>query len=286
MMSEMDIAFEHSPVPLLVVDQDDMLIRCNSVATTLGIETGRSLKDYLVEQGGSFVGSLGNTDTSTSYLFNLPHAEKRFAVHFIKDGQFAWVWLRDLTEQMALAEQVRQLRRPEQKRIRNVYHQVITALGYAELLDVIMEDNQVLSAEKLNSVRQYQADLTGALRRIQQIISEQPLDIADQKMSVIVVDSHQDLTDLLTELLQTEGFKVKGFTDAASALKYCAVSSGGIQKAVIDDAIRDDQNVPLSIALKSLSPDTDIVFLSSEDKTPGAIPKPVDFQLLLQAMLD
>ena len=283
-MTELAPPFEFAPVPLLVLDEREIITRCNRIATEAGFEAGMALSTYL-HPGEPPAAASEEGPRHGSRLFRLTHAEKRYALHRVMVDGECWLWLRDLSEQIALAEQLRALRSPEQKRDRHIYHEVVTAMGYAELLDVIMEDNQVLSSEKMKAVRRYQSEVAASLRRIQHVLSHQPIDAVDRQHSVIVVDTHQDLTDLLTELLQTEGFHVQGFTDADSALKYCALNSGGIYKAVIDDTITDRDNVPLSISLKVMSPETDIVFLTSRD-TPGAIQKPVDFQVLLQAMLD
>lgn len=284
-MTEWSDQLESAPLALLLVESDGNISRCNRAASDYGFTTGETLGAFIPSLQVPVVDLLLHGDAQSSHLFRFRHAEKRFSLHVQPIGKTCYVWLKDLTAPMALAEQLRYHKQPDQKRTRQIRHQVVTALGYAELLDVIMDDNQVLSAEKMAAVRRYQAEITNALNRMQRVIADQAPDEHDG-LSVIVVDAHQDLTELLTELLRTEGFKVTGFTDAASALKYCALNKGSVHRAIVDENLLDDNNMPLPVSLKALMPDTQVVVLSSNNETPGAIRKPVDFQQLLQVMLD
>ena len=104
--------------------------------------------------------------------------------------------------------------------------------------------------------------------------------------SILVADGHEDLSQLVAELLRAEGYKVFDFNDAAAALKCFSLNGATISKAIIDDELMNEDNVPLISALKELSPGLGIVALSNKSSEAGvdAIQKPLDFHQLLQAI--
>ena len=103
---------------------------------------------------------------------------------------------------------------------------------------------------------------------------------------VIVADSHEALTELITELLRTEGYRVAGFSDGASAVTYCAMNPEGIGHALIDEQMTDADGHLLLDVLRSLSPGLRILRLTDDGDDQDCIRKPVDFRQLLDALTE
>ena len=276
-------------MPLLVLDNGDMIVQLNLAALSLGFAAGKPMSTYVEGLQEPFQAAVRREDVATSYLLRLDQREKWFTIHARESEAGLQVWLQDLSGQLALAEQVRQLKNPGSKSLRQINHVVVTALGFSELLEVIMADNRALSTTKLKVARQYQTKVLKSLKQIQQLTDRRNSTGEPQgTKSILVADGHQALTDLITELLRIEGYKTTGFSDAGSVLKYCAVNGHGIHKAVIDDCLKDENGQLLVTALQKLIPGLDIVTLSADLNAAnrGGIRKPLDFRALLRAMED
>ena len=154
----------------------------------------------------------------------------------------------------------------------------------AELLEVIMTESDTLAADKIRTVRHYQAEIARSLKAILGVIGGESR--SHPRGTVLVADRHPALAELIEELLRSEGYRVVSFTDAASALKYCRVNSHSIDSAVIDDSLRDDRAGSLIEALTAASPGLGIVRLTEnrESADAGAVAKPLDFQALLETL--
>ena len=288
-MSSLPDQIIHAPMPLLVLDNGDMIVQQNLAALALGFTTGDPMSAYVEGLQEPFRDAVRREHAATSYLLRLNQREKWFTIHARESEAGLLLWLQDISGQLALAEQVRQLKNPGTKSLRKINHVVVTALGFSELLEVIMADNRALSATKLKAARQYQTKVLESLKQIQQLTDRRsPTGDPRGKKSILVADGHQALTDLITELLRIEGYETTGFSDAGSVLKYCAVNGHGIHKAVIDDCLKNENGQLLVTALQKLMPDLDIVTLSSDLNVAnrGGIRKPLDFRALLQAVED
>lgn len=277
-------ALKSAPIALVLLDTQDEILNLNQVAVRMGLQTGRTLASFIDGLNGAFCEHVLNQPDSSVYSLRSVKSEKRCRAITQSEPEGLYVWLVDITEQLALGEQLRQLKQPGTRKFRQVNQLTVTAVGYAELLDVIMADNDALSAKKLATVKQYQAEVTKNLMAIQRILDGETGPV--RQGSVLVADQHLALAELITELLRSEGYKVASFSDASSALKYYQVNESSIDKAVIDEDLKDQQGVTLIALLKEIAPALNIVTLSEGAASKGSVQKPLDFQMLLQAIKD
>ena len=187
-----------------------------------------------------------------------------------------------------IADRLRQMKEPGGKQLRRINHLSSTALGYAELLDVIMEDPTSLAAEQQALVRHYQAEVRQALQSIQEIAVAESITSQSKKDAVLLVESHTALNELITELLKSEGYKVTSFLDAQSAIQYFRVNHHAVQAAIIEDDQGNADTLGLPGLLKDIAPALSIITLAADpDSVPGlAIRKPLDINQLLKLLRD
>ena len=185
-----------------------------------------------------------------------------------------------------LADQIRRLKHPDSNKMRQINQLAVTAAGYSELLDVILADSDSLGPDKLNTVRQYQHELTKNLSAMHRVVTNNKAVM--KKGSVLVADQNDALTELISELLRDEGYKVVGFSDPNTALKYFRVNEHNIQKAVVDEGLICENDASLVATLQTTSPDLGLIVLSedSDSRDHGKVSKPLDFKDLLEAMED
>ncbi len=269
-------------MPLLIVDGEDVITTVNDAAADMGFESGNRVNDYLAGMAEPFCDHIRYQPRSTVYRFRFQAAEKACKVTPIEFAELNCLWLQDISENLSLADQLRQVRKPESMQFRQINQLVITAMGYSELLDVVMSDEEMLSAEKLSTVKQYQMEITRNLRAIQDLIDGKEKSV--QKGNVLVVEQHETLAELISELLRGEGYKVTTFSDAESGLKYAKLNGPGIQVAIIDELMNTESSESLPDALKKVAPELSILRLTDRGEGEGTIRKPLDFNRLLEAV--
>jgi CheY-like chemotaxis protein len=292
-VSSLSNILNKSPTALIVLNAHDQVIDCNEAAHGLGFELYRKMSDYL-SLSEPFVTQAKYQPETHIYSFQFTDKQKRLRATIHEDESAidkpasdkteTLVWLVDVTEQLVVAERARQLMNPDAKRLRQISQQAMTALGYTELLDVVLADNLTLSPDKLVIVAQYQAEVAKRLREIQTLIAKPEKNIS-AKM-ILVAEGHQALTELITELLRTEGYKVVGFTDAHSVLEYLRLNPATVSKAIIDEALKDGDSISLIERIREAEPTVKLIVLSDRHDAKGSIQKPLDFQVLLEAMYD
>lgn len=285
-MTELNVVLETSPVALVVLDGDDFIIQANEKAVAMGLCTGTTLAGYIANLKEKFVDHVRHQPASQLYRMKFEYGEKRCRASFEENNGDLYVWLVDVSEQLVLADQIRRLKQPDSKKMRQISQLMVTAAGYSELLDVILADSDALDSDKLNTVRQYQHELTKNLTAMHRVVTNSKAEA--KRGSVLVADQNDALTELISELLRDEGYKVVGFSDPNMALKYFRVNEHNIQKAVIDEGLICDNDVTLVSTLQKASPDLALLVLSedSDSRDDGKVSKPLDFQDLLEAMED
>ena len=285
-MIELNAVLQTAPVALVVLDDDDFIRQANEKAVAMGLSAGTTLTSYIANLKEKFVDHVRHQPESQLYRLEFQHGEKRCRASFEENNGDFYVWLVDVSEQLMLADQIRRLKHPDSKKMRQIRQLSITAAGYSELLDVILADSDTLDSDKLNTVRQYQHELTKNLSAMHRVITNNKTE--KKKGSVLVADQNDALTELISELLRDEGYKVVGFSDPNTALKYFRVNEHSIQKAVVDEGLICENDASLVATLKTASPDLGLIVLSedSDSSDHGKVSKPLDFQVLLEAMED
>ena len=281
-MRELPETLQYAPMPLLIIDENDLITALNDAASAMGFERDTNPLDYVKGISEPFCEYLRYQPPGTIYRFQFRGAEKCCKVAPIKFAELTCLWLQDLSENLALADRLSQQKRPGSLQLRQINQLTITAMGYSELLDVVMSDQKTLSASKLSTVKQYQQEVTRNLRAIQELIAgtNQPT----QGGSILVVEPHEALAELISELLRGAGYRVTTFSDAGSALKYVTLNAQGFGKAIVDKDMTTEGEGSFLDALKMAAPDLPVLLLTDESEGEGTIRKPLDFNLLLQAV--
>jgi len=285
-VQELPETLQYAPMPLLIVNGEDVITTLNDAASAMGFEPGDRVADYLNGLNEPFCEHIRYQPSSTIFRFRFASSVKPCKVTPISFAELNCLWLQDISENLALAEQLRQVKKPESMQFRQINQLIVTAMGYSELLDVVMSDDEAFSAnkasaDKLSTVKQYQLEITRNLRAIQDLIDgkEKP----KRKGSILVIEQHETLAELISELLRGEGYKVTAFSDAASGLKFATMNAQSLQVAIVDETMTSDDGSLLD-ALKLAAPELPVLRLTDEGEGEGTIRKPLDFNRLLQAV--
>jgi len=275
-----------APTALIELDDSEQIIWRNDSAIAMGFETEKPIREYCSPSEEPLAEYARDQPPSHLYQFRFPGSEKRCHLQLQSEKKSTYLWVIDISERLIMADRVRRVKTPDSKRNRQLNQLSATALGYAELLDVVMSDAADLSIDKIDTVRKYQQEISRCLKGINKIVQGETS--KSPRGSVLVAERHLALKELVSELLKTEGYKVHDFSNVEAALEYCRLNAESIEKAVIDETLKDEQGCTLIDRIKEILPHVGIIALVESESgiNAGGVPKPLDFQVLLQALTD
>ncbi len=291
MMSDLPIAIQNAPIVYIKVNDGLSVVDRNLAAKSLGIENQQIVTGFFRdEEGTAFRNACKEGEPfELNVEFRNESLEKPFLVQASHEDSHWHLWLIDHSEQVALASQVRLLKKPLNKVLKQVQHYAVTGLGYSELLTVILDDESNLSADKLTAVKQYQAEITNNLKHLQQLAAAEKsnvVSLSPGRRTVLVVEKHKDLTEVISELLLSQGYKVVSFSDQEKAIRYCEINGEKVNTAVVDGDLRDADGIPLPEKLVQMNPSVEMIRLVSgeNEMEAGTVSKPINFDELLTAI--
>jgi len=84
-----------------------------------------------------------------------------------------------------------------------------------------------------------------------------------ERRSTLLVDDEQDIVNSVKRWLQTDGFKVYGFTNPLQALEYFQNNSGDIDLVLSDIRMQKMNGYELVKRIKAIRPETRVVFMTA-----------------------
>ncbi|MCZ6501444.1 MAG: hypothetical protein O6945_02905 [Gammaproteobacteria bacterium] len=233
-----------APVAYIVVDNNLTLIGVNHKAENLDIRVGSSVNDYFDEK--SKASFLQLIDTSNNGVFEGPCNQKgifEFHVLQLPDVARTALWLFDVSEIRLVQSQLQKLKKPERKFLHQIGNLVSTTLGYAELVELMLEENVILNGDRLAAIRRYQNEIGTGLRQSENMIQHEKRgampyfdNITQTTQHVLVVHNEPTRVELLVELLQSQQYKVTSFVDTEAATKFASLNAKSLNLAVLGAA--------------------------------------------------
>lgn len=233
-----------APVAYIVVDNNLTLIGVNHKAENLDIRVGSSVNDYFDEK--SKASFLQLIDTLNNGVFEGPCNQKgifEFHVLQLPDVARTALWLFDVSEIRLVQSQLQKLKKPERKFLHQIGNLVSTTLGYAELVELMLEENVILNGDRLAAIRRYQNEIGTGLRQSENMIQHEKRgampyfdNITQTTQHVLVVHNEPTRVELLVELLQSQQYKVTSFVDTEAATKFASLNAKSLNLAVLGAA--------------------------------------------------
>ena len=111
---------------------------------------------------------------------------------------------------------------------------------------------------------------------------------AIKKSSIVVVDDEHDLVELFSEILRSNGYDVRAFTDPITALKHVKDTPNKYSLLITDYRMKKLNGCDLGIKIKELNNSIEVILISSYESIEGnrlgfeLLNKPILIQTLLK----
>ncbi|HIG43476.1 MAG: response regulator [bacterium] len=293
------------PLGLAMIDPANRVIAANKFAMTLlAVEVGQDL------------GPLVHPDSQIQFEQALKDPATEYQVQFVHDTDSSYVqlssqppdetgqrviFLRDVSEQIALSSQLQKSRQPERKFMHDISNTLTTTMGYSELIGMMLEEHQTLSGERLASVQRYQGEVREGLQHTDILVREQKqrkmppnqFAVPLHRKHIVVVDDEPSIAEFLSELMLGRHYKVTTFTDSPEALEFCKSNAKSIDLMIMDQIMPELSGISIATELLSVSIDLPIILCtgdpelisrqySDEVRIKHFIRKPIDISELTQ----
>jgi hypothetical protein len=282
-----------APLVYIVFNSDLVLVAVNDVAVAEGLKVGNGLTSYFSDTGMAIIQEQLNLADGKAFECAL---ESQKTVELIlaplSDRNFTGLWLRDTSELKIVQRQVQNLKKPQRKYLHQLGNLISTTLGYSELVGLMLDEDSMITDERLNALKRYQKEMNAGLQQAEALLQREqhgPVAVKGVGMSnrhILVVQEKAARTELFVELLRSQHFKVTSFLDAEAAIEFVNMNGEMVDLAIVS---RIDALTHLLLESNST---VEIIVCASEtlafDETRmHALPdNPLDINELLTTVLD
>jgi CheY-like chemotaxis protein len=277
--NQFDLAlFDQLPVGILTIESDFCVKRGNRFALALlQVELGANLRDIVHPDSVTVFDSLLSDPSAKSadIQFSSGLNSLYTRIHLADTGRQSTVIVEDISELVALGRQLKSDKQPERKFVQDISNALTSTIGYTELINMILEEREEFSGERLASIRRYEGLALEGLKRADALIRNKKLGPAQQfspaiplhRKHVMVVDDEAQITELLCELLRAKQYKVTPFTESIDALDYYRDHWKEIDLVIMDQIMPEMSGITLATELLAFDRLQHIVLCTGDQKS-------------------
>lgn len=299
-----DGVLELAPIAVLTVNTSGKVTYANSLARTwLNAEPGRGLLTQcrgqlreafsaLLAAGEGTREAQLETEGKTRAVSITVHRDERAGGHA--------VFMTDISEKTALSRQLRGTQEPGKRLIHQLSNAHGAMLGYAELIEVMLDEDATLDGERLNVVRRYHKELRRAQQTVDRLLKQarhggkrpETGAVPLNRRQVVIINDDPTAAEYLTELIRSLQHRVTTFTEPAKAKAYLKEQGEHIDLVVIDIDRSGTSGTDLARRLHKTHDRLPVLVCSAAEFTPGddeplyRCEKPLDINDLIQIVTE
>lgn len=289
------------PVGLLTLDDDVRVTQINHFgATLLGVQVGDCLTTIVHPDSASEFELIitAKSDIGTDIQVRRGDDTVYTKMRLVSEQTLI---VEDRSELIALSRQIKSDRQPERKFVHEISNALTTTIGYTELINMMLEEHEEFSGERLAAVRRYEAEVFEGLKRADSIIKNRKQGASKQfsaaiplnRKHVMVVDDEAQITEFLSELLRARQYKVSAFTDSVEALDFYKDNWQQVDLVIMDQIMPEMSGISLATELLAYDRSQPIVLCTGdqlliEEQSAGKVKiqhflsKPIDINELTE----
>ena len=285
-----DKFIQSSPIGFVSLDKSLEVTIANKFAREqFGIRCGYNIDFFVHDDDSGRVGVfVRSSDQTIDCVIKFENTQK--FVRFVKSTERTGLWIQDLSHQKALEKQLQAALTPSRKLTRDLRHNMITALSYGELVQLILEDETPLSAKAKDNLSRYQGQLMQHLEAAVKRINKQEGHAKSDRKHILIVDDETIVTEVLEGLMRAKSYKVTSFTDSRNALKAFEINPSAYNLAIVDHHMPGLDGLTLARNMHLIDTSLPVVLctnreeLTAADSVQQVLKKPIDIDQLMRIL--
>ena len=273
---ELKTLVEAAPIGVVIVDRGREIVMANSWAVQqLGLPAGSSLQDHLGEDALVAIDQVLAEPGKTAEL-NFERALGNKAVEVIAaavgdEFQHA-LFVSDISEKIALGRQLQSSRKPSRRLLYQLNSAATAMMGYTELIELMLEEEGVISGERLVVVRRYHKEVRKSLETIHRLLKVErdggrrpdSTAIPMTRQQVVIVDTDPAVVEYIAELMKGLQFRVSTFTEASRAFTFCREETEKVGLVIVDESLPGSSDAPGYLELLELGGNWPLIVCARE----------------------
>ena len=172
--------FDHLPVGVLTLDDDFRVKSANQFARQLlQLQPGADVRTLVHPDCREAFDLLFQHQSTTAVQIQFKFGDNSLYTK-IHLAEASTLIVEDISELVALGQQLKGDKQPERKFVHELSNALTTTLGYTELINMILQEHDEFSGERLATVRRYEAEVFDGLKRADAIIKNRKQGPAQQ----------------------------------------------------------------------------------------------------------
>mgnify|MGYP001583198962 FL=1 len=227
------------------------------------------------------------------------------------------LFVQDISESKMLGRQLQESSKPARRFVHDISNALGNAIGYAELLTMMLSEEEMFAGQKLAAIRRYQNAVSEGLasanaliqqersRKNQMQMAQGPDQVLqvfkgrDSKSAssettaplvqrhVVIVDDEPSIAEFLAELVRSSHYKATVFTKSMEAYDYLALNNEPVDLLIVDQVMPELTGVELANNLHATNVKIPVVLCTTDhDFIDDPSEQPVNIRHLISKPVD
>lgn len=261
---------EAAPIGVVIIDQDHRILLANAWASNhLALTAGSLLADHIPEEAMASIDDILATPGSAVEIhFERAVGNKALEVTAAVSNESRHaLFLTDISEKVALGRQLQSSRKPSRRLLYQLNAAATAMMGYSELIELMLEEEPVITGERLVVVRRYHKEVRKSLETISRLLKVErdggrrpdSTAIPMTRKQVVIADKDPAVVEYIAELMKGLQYRVRTFTEADGTLAFCRDEKDKVGLVIIDENLSGDNDSPVYKALLDLDGDWPVI---------------------------
>ncbi len=293
-----------APVAIVRIGSNGRIDWVNDAAFDLvGCSMGQDLRDCIHADALARFDQLADIPGDTADVRLKGQGGSRVAsVVAVDPGDGArYFFFSDVSERVALSRQLRATQEPGRKLLHQLHTANATMTGYAELIAVMLDEEDVLEGERMTVVRRYHKEIRRCQQALDRLLKiarhggkrpDSGTAVPINRRHIVVIDDEAAIADYITELMKGLQHKVTTFTEPGAALEFTVENAESIDLVITDHTMPTISGLDLASRVHAtreslpvlICPEQELTF--REDEQLFQCQKPLDINELIQIVSD
>lgn len=265
---------ETLPLSVICLDENGVITQLNKYALNqLHLACDDTLQSHIhPDSHQHFLDVMENP--STEIQIQLIDASNSHWVQMSQQchADVTYVFMRDIAEQLALSAQLRTSKKPEKRMVHDLNNALTATMGYAELIGMMLDEDTVISGERLEAIQRYHREVYIGLQKADLLLKNKKeggivndsTTVPIKRKHIMVVDDEPSITEFLSELMRAKHYKVSSFTDSTEALAFFKAHLGEVDLVIMDQIMPELSGISLATELLSFNENLPIVLCAGD----------------------
>jgi CheY-like chemotaxis protein len=264
-----------APIGILFIDTSNRIQFANPVARDfLDCDIERELIEFIhPDFSADFEVASQRYGEPHELKVNGASGTKTAEFYFLEpEGNRHIVFLTDVTEKVALGRQLLSTRQPSRKNLAQLQTANTTMMGYAELIAIMLEEEEIIAGERLTVIRRYHREIRKCIETIERLLKVErnggrrpDAVVPMNRRHVVVIDDEAPIAEFIAELMRGMQYKVTVFSSPREALGFCKENLASIDLVICDDQMPELSGSEIASAVHAMSDALPVVLCSERE---------------------